>query len=357
MLPLDVVRSMSDSPLNESTMTGQVESHSESEQPVIGPGAQLAAHRQSLGLTVEQVANQLNLAPRQIQALEADNYAALPGVVIARGFVRAYAKLIKLDPAPLVALMPGETAQMESIQLKQALAGSFSGSSLPTAVNKGWLPKWAGALVLLLVIGVGASIAQWFGLLHNFSESLSDNSGKAAVSLSQTSNMPTPTAAKSAPETRDAGSPSKDEIAKPLSAVPPSNQPAAQSEQATTSPGVPGATSSAAGAIPAPNAPGSTQSSLDNRSITPAASETPSVSNKNMLTFTVRDDSWVEVKSSNGNVLISRLLKAGSSEALSLAHPVSITIGNATGVDVTLRGNAIDLKQATKNNVARLNLK
>src|SRR5688572_9646060 len=54
--------------------------------PPLAPGVQLAARRQQLNMTVEQVANQLNLAPRQIQALEADNYRALPGMASVRGF-------------------------------------------------------------------------------------------------------------------------------------------------------------------------------------------------------------------------------------------------------------------------------
>ena len=69
------------------------------------PGAQLAAQRQALGWSVEQISDQLKLAPRQVLAIEQDNYDALPGFAVTRGFIRAYAKLLKLDVAPLLALM------------------------------------------------------------------------------------------------------------------------------------------------------------------------------------------------------------------------------------------------------------
>jgi cytoskeleton protein RodZ len=348
---------MSEFPLNESSVNGQEDSQSDSRPAEIGPGARLAEHRQSLGLTVEQVANQLNLAPRQIQAIEADNYAALPGVVIARGFIRAYAKLIKLDPAPLVALMPGEVTPMESIQLKQALAGSFSGSSLPTAANGGSFPKWLAGAVLLLLIVVGAAVAQWFGLLQNFPESLSANVGKGTTVLSPLANPTDGAPVTTAPETRDGKRATKDEVANPTSTAQANHSGPLNPEQAPASPGASASAPGTTAAISAPSTGNVTQPSVDNGVDAAPLPGNSGVSNKNILSVNVHEDSWIEIKSANGSILISRLMKAGSSESLSLAHPVSVTIGNAAGVDVTLRGNAVDLKQATKNNIARLNLK
>ncbi|MBC7655825.1 MAG: helix-turn-helix domain-containing protein, partial [Frankiaceae bacterium] len=69
------------------------------------PGQTLAAQREAMGWTVEQVADQLKLAVRQVVALEAGDYASLPSPAVTRGFVRAYAKIVKLDPVPLVALI------------------------------------------------------------------------------------------------------------------------------------------------------------------------------------------------------------------------------------------------------------
>ena len=67
-----------------------------------GVGAELAAARQALGLEVGDVAQQLKFAPRQIEALEQERFGALPGPTIARGMLRNYARLIKLDADALI---------------------------------------------------------------------------------------------------------------------------------------------------------------------------------------------------------------------------------------------------------------
>src|SRR4051812_26066165 len=64
---------------------------------------QLPARRAELGIAIEDVANQLKFSPRQIEALEAGDFAALPGATFARGMIRNYSRLLKIDPAPLLA--------------------------------------------------------------------------------------------------------------------------------------------------------------------------------------------------------------------------------------------------------------
>ena len=84
------------------------------EKKALSPGLQLMEARTALGLTVEAIAAQLNLAVRQIRAMESDDYVALPGLATTRGFFRAYAKLLKLDAVPLLALIPTETTKKEA---------------------------------------------------------------------------------------------------------------------------------------------------------------------------------------------------------------------------------------------------
>ena len=68
------------------------------------PGAILAAKRKAAGIAEEQIASRLKMTLRQLQALEADDYDTLHGIAISRGFVRAYARVLKVDPEPLVAM-------------------------------------------------------------------------------------------------------------------------------------------------------------------------------------------------------------------------------------------------------------
>lgn len=69
------------------------------------PFAQFARQRQVFGLSVDDVAQQLKLAPRQIEALEAGDFARLPTGTFARGMLRNYARLLRLDAAPMLAAL------------------------------------------------------------------------------------------------------------------------------------------------------------------------------------------------------------------------------------------------------------
>jgi len=62
-----------------------------------GVGELLSTARISWGLTVEEVAHHLNLCVDTIHALEQDDYSQLPGYTFVKGYVRSYAKLLKLD--------------------------------------------------------------------------------------------------------------------------------------------------------------------------------------------------------------------------------------------------------------------
>ena len=57
-------------------------------------GARLRAAREAAGLSIDAVAQQLKLAPRQVRALEDDDFAQLPGRTFVRGFMRNYARLV-----------------------------------------------------------------------------------------------------------------------------------------------------------------------------------------------------------------------------------------------------------------------
>jgi transcriptional regulator with XRE-family HTH domain len=73
-------------------------------------GEALRGKREALGLTLEQAAGSTHIRLHYLQALEADDFASLPSPAQARGFLRAYAGLLKLDPEPLLAELNGPTA-------------------------------------------------------------------------------------------------------------------------------------------------------------------------------------------------------------------------------------------------------
>src|ERR1700704_2075713 len=65
------------------------------------PGKLLGAAREEQNLSVAEAARQLRLSVHQVEALEAGEFHKLPGPVFVRGFIRNYARLLKLDPEQL----------------------------------------------------------------------------------------------------------------------------------------------------------------------------------------------------------------------------------------------------------------
>ena len=65
-------------------------------------GAALLKERRRQGLSLGDISRQLKLSVRQVEALERDDYSAYKGPVFIHGFIRNYAKLLGLDPEPLI---------------------------------------------------------------------------------------------------------------------------------------------------------------------------------------------------------------------------------------------------------------
>lgn len=67
-------------------------------------------------------------------------------------------------------------------------------------------------------------------------------------------------------------------------------------------------------------------------------------------------DSWVEIHDASGKVLESSLLRAGTRRQLELGDGLRISLGNADGVELRLNGEAIDVSEFRRANVARFRL-
>lgn len=314
---------MIDSAIYEPSNPETIEQLQEVGQPIT-PGAQLAVYRQVRGWSIEQVANQLNLTPRQIQAIEEDNYLALPGMAITRGFIRVYAKLLKVDATPLLVMMERLpiTCDHLSTQLRNPLSAPFSEGYLPLmGGNKRSFSKLSIVLFLLALLLIVAIVNQRIVHLPELSD-LKLNAEKILAFL-----------------------------ARPLL---PSNTPIPVSNIAN--PVIARATSTNLVSKPAALADTNAEFSITaSDEIVHPINKEPT---KNTLVLQLREDSWVEIRRvADKRVLISRLLKGGTSEPFQISEPISLVIGNAAGVDAVLRGVPIDLKVDKNANVARLDLK
>ena len=123
-------------------------------------GAMLGAAREASGLSIDAVAQQLKLAPRQVRALEEDDYTHLPGRTFVRGFVRNYARLVHIDPDAVVGALPaGAVAPALEAPTLQQTAPTMG--ELPTTDHSkpAWA-RWAIPLTLAAIVAV-AAVYEW----------------------------------------------------------------------------------------------------------------------------------------------------------------------------------------------------
>jgi cytoskeleton protein RodZ len=309
-------------------------------------GARLATERMAREWTIEHVASQLNLAARQIQALETDNYAALPGMASVRGFVRAYAKLLKIDATPLVAMIASEqiTPTLPLEPKRQLAAAPFSDNRMMSTDHRRSSAKTILVGIVVVLLAFGAIIVERLGGWPTLSQSLSTQYKELSAGSASNTNVQSPTEESSV----SAVLPSSE-----ITQVAASTITAASASQAIEPAASEGRVPEASPtAIVARQSEGPAVANLHSES---TIEKTAGVA-KGLLVLTVRKDSWVEVRAGK-DALLSRLMRAGSTEQVEVTEPASLTLGNAAGVDVTFRGNPVDVKAEAKNNVARLNLK
>lgn len=282
-------------------------------------GALLAQAREAAGLSVQDVALQLRLAPRQVTAIERDDFASLPGRTFVRGFVRNYARLLKLDVDAILAALPGDGAA--ALDRPSLAATTRAIGELPSerAARPG-VAKWAIPLVLIAIVAIAA--------LYEFSRPPSPT--------------PVATTPPAVPAPPPAADPSPSSPPGPQADAPPGGSPPAPLAGTTTTslPNPVAAVASGASNAPAPAAAAS-----------PAAPGAP-----NQLNVRFHGTSWIEVRDRSGNIVLSMTGNDGMSREIAVASPGEITVGNVAAVEASWRGRRLDLATPSKQNVARVRL-
>ena len=301
-------------------------------------GDALKAAREAKGWTVQEAATKLRLMVRQVEAMEVEDYAALGQPVFARGFVRNYAKLLGIDPEPLLTRMSESgAAPAEKIETETYLPEAASGIS----------PVLVGALaVLALLLAIPAAIYLWL----NSGEDDEQDALPAAQTTEQPSASDTPDAATlpvippPQPAVPDA-MPSAAPAETPAPVSKPEPQPALLPKPASTP-------------EPAQPKPEDKPAALPDAAA-PEASGNPYLP-ANFRHKSIRlqfdQDAWVQIKDGNGRTIHSTLSKAGSTVDLSGKPPFEFVVGNAANVRMTYSGRAFDIKPYIGETVARFTL-
>jgi cytoskeleton protein RodZ len=287
----------------------------EDARPDAEVGRELAQARVALGLSIADVALQLKFAGRQIEALEAGRFEALPTGTFARGMVRSYARLLKLDPEPLVERIaprvktPDNAAVAASVQRPIPITDSSRYTNLVYA-----------ALSIAFLGVIAGVVFEW------------------QRERSRADDMTFVPAARE-PEKKS------------VPAAPPSAGPVAS---ATLTPSPSESASSPAPAVPAAAAvpvPADTSAPASE----PSAKLT-ATAGMHRITLRFERESWVDIRGRGGKLLAQGLNAAGSERTVEGHAPFSVVIGNAPHVRLSYDDKPFDLSPHVKVEVARFTL-
>lgn len=270
------------------------------------PGAVLRAAREAQGLSVSDVAQVIRFSGRQIEALECDDYTGLQGATLLRGFVRSYAKFLKIDAAPLLAaLEPAAPIAVADVRPPGNI-GVAEQPGLAPSKNPG-----------LLIAGLLALVA-------------------LAVALRLMSPGDDPVSAAPAVPAQTA--------MQPVAPFPAKVTNAPVAPIVTAPPAPPTAESPALAPLPAAKA--------DALVPVPVTAAPPIAASG--LRVELTDRSWVEIRDATQNVVMSGEYPAGTRKNVAGKPPFQVWVGKATGVRVFMGERSIDLQPFTRAEVARL---
>ncbi len=297
-------------------------------RPEVSVGLVLRQARESRQMSVADVAQLLKISYRQVDALENDNWDALPGQTFVLGFIRNYARLLHLDAMPLLQqIKAAQTPDNPNIVLPEASAASLP---QPGQGKRRDLAAVAGAALM-----VGVAVAAYFLVPADFWQSAPE---------------PEPVTETAAAE------------AEPEQAFPPA-VPAEGSSSEAAATGAPeqmpaAVTPPAAAAAPAPAAPAAPAAVATPAPVTvsPPAPSGAVAAGQARFKFRFEQPSWVEVKDKSGQIVFSQLSPAGSEREVEGVPPFSLVVGNASHVKLTYKGRDVPLEPRSKDDVARVNL-
>lgn len=340
-------------------------------EPPFSPGKVLREAREKLGMSVADVASRIKFAPRQIEALEAEEFDHLPEPAFLRGFVRSYARLLQLDAAPLIAALPAAAPQPVAARIVDAPFPSAETARRPTMI---WLAAALGVAVLLVLFvffgGDGEEAAEPEVqpqaletrtveqpvdlVIEAASAPLAESQVAAASQLGAQSAVASQSAVAAALPKASAVTP----------APAPQKTPAVAAAQPRTpvTPAViqpKSAVVAPAAAVKLPQAAIAQKASAVSAATAAAkapASAVAATTASSPVHLVFKDDSLVEVKDSRGRVLANQKSLRGSQLWLNGQAPFSVSVSKAKAVRLYYRGKEIDLAQHANGDAARLKL-
>jgi len=337
----------------------------------VNPGETLRQARESNGWSLAEVALKLNLTVSSLSNLEAGAFDKLPGHTFARGYIRAYAKLLGMDQAVLVQ----EFDQCTGTDSQGSSVHSLGRIEEPVRVSHTIL-RIVSLLLLIAVIGGGfiwwqdqtsLRTKDLIGLnqehvevegadgttqIHPIDEpedqAVVEGQTEGATSLA----LPQAPAPAEAQVNAVASAPSAAVVAPtaPVAPVAPVHTAPAPVVAAPAVPATPAPVAPApAPAVVAPAVVATAAPVATTAVAAPAAG-----AGQVQIHFTA--DCWTQVTDGSGKVLLSGLKRKGETADVSGKPPFAVRLGYARGAQVSYNGQVVDVAPFTSGETARLKL-
>ncbi|EZP63073.1 MULTISPECIES: RodZ domain-containing protein [Pseudomonas] len=314
----------------------------------VNPGETLRQARESNGWSLAEVALKLNLTTTSLGNLEAGAFDKLPGHTFARGYIRAYAKLLGIDQTVLVQ----EFDQFTGTDSQGSSVHGLGRIEEPVRVSHTILRIVS---LLLLVAVIGGGFVWWQDQASQRSKDLT-SSAMEHVEV-ESADGTTQIHPLDEPEDQAVAEGQATSEA-PLA----TEQPAPETAPATTA-AVPAPVTPATPA--APTAQAHTPAAPASAPPAPAASATPAISPPTTPALIAGDgrvqvtyiaDCWTQVTDGNGKVLFSGLKRKGDTLDQGGKPPLTLRLGFARGAQVAYNGQPVDVAPFTSGETARLKL-
>lgn len=316
-------------------------SHSEAHAVLrINPGDTLREAREQRGLSLVEVAAQLNLTVLVVSQLEAGQFDKLPGHTFARGYVRAYAKFLGLDQQELV----GEFDRFTGTDAKGSDVHALGHIEEPARLSQRILR--IVCFLLLVVLGL---VGFFWWQAHNGQP----RNAQAGAPIEHVEVE----GADGTTEVHPLDEP-EDQAAQQALQPPPASEPQAPAAApppaaAGPLPGVPpGATESAASSFPAAPAPAASSAPPDS----PAAGTPLAAPGLGVLRVQYTADCWTQVSDASGKILVSAVKHGGEVLEVSGKPPLELRLGFVRAAQVSYNGQLVDLSASTRGQTARVKL-
>jgi cytoskeleton protein RodZ len=318
-------------------------------------GAALRRAREARGLHIAALAATLKVPQSKLEALESDRYQDLPDATFARALARSMCRVLKIEAEPVLKMLPSAGAEASLDRVTPGLNQPFRERAmsqdpmLSTELLKRPVVLGAGAL-LVAAIAVYAVPSTWVEQLTQRLRGTDTAATTAPGTTDTTATAEAPATTTEAPLATASEAPLTTAPAASATTLPAPTTTVATTAvggaPAATSPSIvsPAATNTAA--APAPNAPATPAATAP---VAPPPGSSP-------LVVKASAESWVEVVDAKGQVLLSKLMRAGDQADVNGVAPLKLRVGNVSGTELVFRGQPVDLAARSRDNVARLEL-